>query len=83
MADTQVGFARAMAEASNQQLATSTDEELSCCVVCMDKPITHIMIPCGHHCVCEGCSGKLMANRQLCPICQGACAMSVRVFSAM
>ena len=56
--------------------------EAPTCVVCMEGPMTHIMIPCGHHCLCEPCSASVMAGGAKCPMCMQECQMSVRVFSA-
>jgi len=42
-----------------------TDDE-SKCVICKDKVKTHILIPCGHLCVCEDDSQRI----QLCPLCR-------------
>lgn len=35
------------------------EEDENLCVVCLEKPISHVLIPCGHMCVCEDCAGKL------------------------
>ena len=37
------------------------------CVVCMDAEATMVLTPCGHMCVCQGCSLGVSA----CPICRG------------
>jgi hypothetical protein len=29
-------------------------EEAELCVVCLDAPKTHLLVPCGHQCVCLG-----------------------------
>jgi hypothetical protein len=47
------------------------------CVVCMDAGPTHALVPCGHQCVCATCSAALRA----CPLCRGAVASAVRVFT--
>ena len=36
------------------------------CVVCMAEPITHVIVPCGHHCVCEDCSTRLREAQMPC-----------------
>ena len=47
------------------------------CIVCMDAPRTHAMLPCGHHCVCADCSHKL----DRCPICSQTRRASVRIYT--
>ena len=51
------------------------------CVVCMDKKRTHIFLPCGHRCVCAGCSFLVMrAAQPLCPYCRAPASSSVQTF---
>ena len=52
------------------------------CVVCFDEPVTHAMVPCGHLCICEACSDKVMAASKKCPICCQACNISMRIYTA-
>jgi hypothetical protein len=42
-------------------------EDDSLCVICLEKTKTHVLVPCGHRCVCEACS--VMTSQQ-CPICR-------------
>jgi hypothetical protein len=37
--------------------ARVTQEEL--CIVCLDAPKDHIIVPCGHQCVCGACAQRL------------------------
>jgi len=37
------------------------------CVVCMEKPADHIVVPCGHACVCGPCAISVL-SRGLCPM---------------
>merc|ERR1711871_259497 len=41
------------------------------CIVCFEAPKTHLAFPCGHRCVCEGCSQLEPIARQ-CPVCRTA-----------
>eukprot|EP00494_Astrolonche_serrata_P018311 UN18503 len=41
-------------------------ESESHCCICLDDSPTHILIPCGHQCVCEECSRGL----RKCPMCR-------------
>ena len=52
-------------------------DEAALCVVCFEKTKTHMVFPCGHRCLCEGCS-KLMADA--CPMCRGPIVGICKVF---
>ncbi len=39
------------------------------CVICIDAPSTHAATPCGHRCLCVGCSSSFRAGSN-CPICR-------------
>lgn len=49
------------------------------CVICMEGVKTHIVIPCGHLCLCESCSKKL--NTGKCPVCNIAYNTIVKVYN--
>jgi len=40
------------------------------CVICIDAPATHIIIPCMHVCLCEKCEPKFHGRQQICPKCR-------------
>ena len=40
----------------------------SVCTICLDKPLTHAVMPCGHKCMCGDCAAKLTSK--VCPICK-------------
>ena len=40
------------------------------CVICINYPQTHIIIPCGHKCLCTECSIKHFEKINICPICR-------------
>ena len=46
------------------------------CVVCMEQPRTHLVFPCGHKCLCKGCTTRTEGHA-VCPMCrqpvQGVC----------
>jgi len=47
--------------------------EEAMCVVCMDAPKQHIILPCFHWCVCEACAQQLTQTRHpSCPMCRNA-----------
>ena len=56
--------------------------ELLMCVVCMSEPITHAMVPCGHHCVCEDCSTRLREAQMPCALCKEPFTIAMRVYAA-
>ena len=56
-------------------------EEEALCVVCMDAPKQHIIIPCGHQCVCEACAQHLtQATSPSCPVCRAPIRETTRVY---
>jgi hypothetical protein len=57
------------------------DAEETQCVVCFDAPKDHIIVPCGHMCVCEACAEQLTKTRTpTCPVCRRAIRETVKVF---
>ena len=46
---------------------STTSEE---CVVCMDRSITHVLIPCGHKGFCAVCARGLHERGETCAICR-------------
>ena len=44
------------------------NSENDLCVVCLEAPNTHAMVPCGHQCVCMACSQKI--GKTTCPVCR-------------
>ena len=68
----QLNFAAEMAERAHlEQLANS-----NMCVVCFVQPKSHILIPCGHLCLCSPCSEAI----KQCPLCRSAVESAHRVF---
>ena len=49
------------------------------CVVCLDAQKSHVLIPCGHFCVCEACADRLAVGDG-CPICRTPVQIKTRVF---
>jgi hypothetical protein len=57
------------------------DEEETQCVVCFDAPKDHILVPCGHQCVCGACAEQLTRTRTpTCPVCREPIRETVKVF---
>ena len=59
-------------EPSNDDIGISVTE----CVVCLDAQPTHILVPCGHQCVCEAC---IFVGDE-CPMCRASVTHKVKVF---
>jgi hypothetical protein len=61
--------------------APHPDAEETMCVVCFDAPKDHIMVPCGHQCVCARCAEQLTKTRTpMCPVCRGPILQTMKVF---
>ena len=52
--------------------------EETLCVVCMDAPKDHIVLPCMHMCACAACAQLL---RDRCPVCRGPIQHIAQVFT--
>ena len=48
------------------------------CVVCMDEEKTHVILPCGHYCVCAKC----LATLTQCPVCRKEIQQTVRCYNS-
>lgn len=70
--------------ANISQITTPTDhhheqqEENNHCIVCMDKEINVVLVPCGHMIMCDGCANKL--TNKSCPTCRKPITQIVKVF---
>ena len=53
------------------------------CVVCLERDVRRIVLPCGHPCLCEVCSTEqgLRKLRRKCPECRGAIKDAVTIFA--
>jgi hypothetical protein len=61
--------------------APHPDAEETQCVVCFDAPKDHIIVPCGHQCVCASCAEQLTKTRTpMCPVCRGPLRKTMKVF---
>jgi hypothetical protein len=61
--------------------APHPDDDEDQCVMCFDAPKDHIIIPCGHVCVCEACAKQLtQMENPSCPICRTAIQHTNKVF---
>lgn len=72
-----VMVAQSISDEPDQQTVTAfKTDAFSECVVCMAKPPSHVIIPCGHLCLCMACSVAL----EQCPICRARVQATMRVF---
>ena len=46
------------------------------CCICLERPPTHVVVPCGHKCLCATCSHSL----KRCPLCRTKVAMICYVY---
>ena len=61
--------------------ASHQGTEETMCVVCFDAPKDHLIVPCGHMCVCAGCAELLTKTRTpTCPVCREPIQQTVKVF---
>jgi hypothetical protein len=55
--------------------------EETLCVVCFEAPMDHIIIPCGHQCVCGACAEALKREpHPACPLCREPIIITTKVF---
>ena len=79
---TEKGLSAAVSQLELSGTPLSTDEQ-TLCVVCMDAPKTHAIVPCGHVCICEGCAEKLLAPQAplVCPMCREHATMVMKLYN--
>lgn len=55
------------------------------CVVCIDQPVSYILYPCGHGCLCEGCSSiaNLSRMKLKCPECRSKIVRAIKFYGTM
>lgn len=51
------------------------------CVVCLSRVPTHVLVPCGHKCLCERCAqGEYPGG---CPVCREPITTTMKVYDAL
>ena len=60
-----------------KNVADCTEDESSLCVVCITQLRSHIIIPCGHMCLCQECAPLV---QHTCPMCREPVNSTVRVY---
>jgi hypothetical protein len=61
---------RAEGSDSSAKRARVADRDSFECVVCMDKPRTHVFVACFHFVVCSDCADAITGTSGLCPVCR-------------
>ena len=56
--------------------ATPADGLHKLCVVCLVEPADHVLLPCGHVCVCKACADLL----KTCPMCREVISENKHVY---
>lgn len=72
----QVDALRARVRKAERGLSSTQDQAR--CVVCIDKPKSVALVPCGHVCMCDGCARRSEISR--CPICRHDITSTMAVF---
>ena len=49
------------------------------CLMCGDKEVTHVLVPCGHNMFCQECATRLCSNGGACPICSQSVGQAMRI----
>ena len=56
-------------------------EEQALCIVCLERARSHVLLPCGHKCLCAVCAASIMATAgHTCPVCRDTIVHVHRVF---
>jgi len=55
-----------------------SDDFSALCVICIDAENTHIVLPCGHKCLCERCAPGVVGKP--CPMCRVVCEAVCKVY---
>ena len=59
---------------SNRRYMSNREDE---CIICMDKPPTHAIVPCGHAQFCGTC---LKLELLVCPMCKGQIDSILKIY---
>ncbi|KAL7562570.1 hypothetical protein ACA910_015447 [Epithemia clementina (nom. ined.)] len=67
---------------SSASSSKSSSTSTKLCIICWENPVSRILIPCGHPCLCENCSTvkNLKKLRHKCPECRTIFREAVKFF---
>eukprot|EP00931_Biecheleriopsis_adriatica_P068999 TRINITY_DN4288_c1_g1_i1.p1 TRINITY_DN4288_c1_g1~~TRINITY_DN4288_c1_g1_i1.p1 ORF type:complete len:391 (-),score=89.92 TRINITY_DN4288_c1_g1_i1:186-1358(-) len=51
------------------------------CKICWEAEATHIVLPCGHFCMCKGCAQRVLHSTGKCPVCKVGVHSDFKVFT--
>lgn len=60
--------------------AVNTFQDDKTCVVCMDNDKNHVIVPCGHACLCGECADLFKNSEQKCPLCKADIMTITKIF---
>lgn len=63
----------------DQSIETKT-ENRNMCIVCLQKKITMLCLPCSHCSTCSDCFAQIKSKNNLCPICRSTIDSSLVIF---
>jgi hypothetical protein len=61
--------------------AATTSASETECIICLDSPRTHLIIPCFHLIACEDCIQNFAVGSE-CPVCRGNITDTKRIYSS-
>ena len=71
---------------SNSQLYQLQDiyggDDADDCVICLSDPITAVILPCRHKCLCLECAKELKQSSEKCPMCRGEITEMIKMEEA-
>ena len=67
---------------NNETPKAQTDIRIKQCIVCMEKNVSMVFVPCGHPCLCDSCASDEAMNRMKwkCPECRSLVSEVIRFF---
>ena len=90
-ADAEVARAAACLQQPRAVLLPVAEQQPCVVCLCLDRPRTHVVLPCGHKCVCSNCAEQLHCEEETdgwtragakssCPVCRGPVKNMLRVW---
>ena len=68
-------------EKNEIERAHESERESHICSICLDRPRSHVLFPCHHHCLCGSLEClRMLGTPPLCPICRSAVAETRQIY---